>query len=136
MDSRSEASSRHPLCCLAPAGSSLYSSPNVLFLIHAFTYFTEMYHSKNSRHCQAGVLPSDLPFCHGLLLPAPVFHPDGAGVESSRFGLRLYPAYLLILLCTLFFQTGDPHFMILQISDQNGNCILFIFNHPIQFLQF
>ena len=72
--SRSEASSRHPLCCLAPTGSSLYSSPNVLFLINAFTYFTEMYHIKNSCYCQA-----DLNFI--LRRPGrpscPAMRPDG-----------------------------------------------------------
>lgn len=77
LDSRSEASSKHSLCCLTPADSSLNSSPNVLFLIKAFTYFTVGYHNKNSCFCQAGVFrPLSSPrihsyFCSKILFTLP-----------------------------------------------------------------
>lgn len=41
-DSRSEASSKHSICCLTPADSSLNSSPNVLFLFIAFHFISLM----------------------------------------------------------------------------------------------
>ena len=67
-DSRSEASSKHPLHCLAPPDSSLQSSPNVLFLFIAFPIcFTEIYDNKKHRYCQSLIFLSFRSYIHKTL---------------------------------------------------------------------